>query len=141
MQQTACITCNNDTCLFKNISSVEYVKQFYCKAGQHIFLEVMPVKGFYIVQHGAVEEFYFDSNDKKIITHTAIDGEIFGHTDYSGIKHSHNAVATENTEICFIGKDILYKVCKANPELSLNLMNFFLEQFNKSDIKGATWIA
>jgi CRP-like cAMP-binding protein len=132
MKQSDCITCNNTTCLFKN-SSTENLKQFSYERGQQIFLKDMLVKGLYIVHNGLVEEFYVNpKKNKKIITQTVIDGEIFGHTDYSGTKHALNAIAAKNTQVCFIDKDSLYKTCQKNSEWTHKLMVFFLDQLNKS---------
>ncbi|NUM50682.1 MAG: Crp/Fnr family transcriptional regulator [Flavobacteriales bacterium] len=109
------------------------MKNFFIQSGQHIFLEDMPVTGLYVVQKGIVKEFYLDKEGKQIIKHTAKSGEIFGHRDYSATKHIFSAIAFEDSQICCFNKNILYEVCLHNAELSNNLMNFFLDELNKSD--------
>lgn len=133
MKQVDCIKCENISCIFKNSHSSKWLENFHYQSGQHVFLEDMPVNGLYVVQKGMVNEYYTDKNGGKRIRHTAKSGEIFGHRDYSGTKHLFSAIAIEDTQICFFNKKTLYEVCLNNPELSNNLMQFFLDELNKSD--------
>lgn len=132
MKETGCINCRNTNCPFRNCHTLKWLENFHYQSGQHIFLEDMPVTGLYIVQKGTVKEFYLDKKGKKIIRHTAKSGEIFGHKDYSGTKHMFSAIAVENSYICFFNKNTLYEICLHNTELSNNLMNFFLDELNKT---------
>ena len=93
----------------------------------------MPVTGLYVVQKGIVKEYYLNKIGKQIISHTANSGVIFGHKDYSAVKHTFSAIVAENSIICFFDKKYLYEVCLCNLELSNNLLNFFLDELNKSD--------
>lgn len=133
MKETGCINCRNTNCLFRNCHSSKWLEKFHCQREQHIFLEDMPVKGLYVVQKGTVKEFYLNKNGKQIIRHTAKGGEIFGHRDYSAVKHAFSAIAVEDSHICCFNKKTLYEVCLHNTELSKNLMNFFLDELDKSD--------
>lgn len=92
----------------------------------------MSVTGLYVVQKGTVQEYYLNKNGNKIIRHTAQNGEIFGHKDYSVTKHAFSAIAIKDSQICLLKKNTLYQVCKNNSELSLKLMNFFVAELNKS---------
>lgn len=133
MKQVDCIKCENTSCIFKNSHSSKWLENSHYKNGQHIFIEDMSVTGLYVVQKGIIQEFYTDKNGIKKIRHTANNGEIFGHKDYSATKHAFSAIAIEDSQICLLKKNILYQVCKNNSELSLKLMNFFVAELNKSD--------
>lgn len=138
MKQPDCINCENTYCIFKNSCSSKWIEKFSYESGQHIFTEDMPVNGLYVVQKGMVNEYYTDKNDEKRIRHMAKSGEIFGHIDYGNNKHLFSAVAIENTQICLLNKNALYEVCLNNSELSLKLLNFFVNELKKSDNRFAT---
>lgn len=133
MKQTGCINCKNISCLFNGSNSSGWLENSTCSAGQHIFIEDMPVKGLYVVQKGNVIEYYLDKKERKKTIHTAKSGEIFGHRDYSGTKHEFSAIAIKDAQICCFNKNILYEVCLKNTELSNNLLKFFSDELNKSD--------
>lgn len=133
MEQTNCLNCENTSCLSRNNYSSEWLEKIWCKSGQHIFLEDMPVKGLYIVQKGTVKEYYIDKKGNEKTIHTATKGEVFGHRDYSYNKHMFRAIAIEDTHICFFNKNSLYEAFLSNSELSNNLRIFFSDELRKAD--------
>lgn len=132
MKRVDCTSCENTFCLFKDSCSSKWRNKSRYKSGQHIFVEGMPVKGLYIVQKGEVKEYYHEKNVREKTNHTAKDGEIFGHKDYSGTKHLFSAIAIEDTQICCFSKNTLYEVCLNNSKLSNDLMDFFSDELIKS---------
>ncbi|HSH68119.1 MAG TPA: Crp/Fnr family transcriptional regulator [Bacteroidia bacterium] len=132
MKRVDCTSCENTSCLFKDSCSSKWRKKSRHKCGQHIFIEGIPVKGLYIVQKGEVKEYYHEKNGREKTNHTAKDGNIFGHIDYSGTKHLFSAIAIEDTQICCFSKKSLYEVCLNNSKLSNDLMDFFLDELIKS---------
>lgn len=138
MEQNICTNCPNIICLFKN-SINEYSKEiehYNIKSGATIFLEgSVPIKGLYVVQKGCINEYHIGKKGQKEISHTAKQGEIFGHKDLNATKHLLNATAAEDSSICLINNNTLIKMCGANTELSLQLIHFFSNELNKSDKK------
>jgi len=110
------------------------VEQFNIQSGLTVYLEGdVPVKGLYVVQKGCIKECYIDKKGQKEISHTAKNGEIFGHKYFNASKHLFSSVAVENSTIYLINESTLSKICNNNPELSLQLIYFFNDELNKSD--------
>ena len=132
MGHNSCHHCKNDNCLFKfsHYHNVK-VEQINIQSGLNVYLENMPVKGLYIVQYGHINEHYINKVGQNEICSTSKNGEIFAHKDLSAKKHLYNAIAVEDSTICFIDKNSLLGVCKNNPELPLKLMFLFSNKLNK----------
>lgn len=135
MEENSCTHCENTNCIFKNLLSQHAIEieKFNIQKGLNVYLEDMPVKGLYIVQKGCINECHIDKKGQKEISHSAKNGEIFGHKDFNASKHLFSAVAVENSSICLINESTLSKICNNNPELSLKLIYFFNDELNKSD--------
>ncbi len=147
MNHLDCITCKNHSCIFRKSCSSEWLGKISTKKHcwsiqeeQAIFLEDMPAKGLYVVYEGAVTEYYQDRNNKTKVIHTAQNGDIFGHRDFSNTKHAFNARAATESHICFFDKETIYEMCRDVPELVFNLISFFGDELHNSYKRQITGI-
>jgi len=137
-----CEVCENEECfLFKNCnpawhdelnankSCVQY------KKNQLIFKEGEFVQGIYFIQRGKVKV-YKETNYRTQIVRFAEDGDILGHRGIGGDnKYPISASTLEDSLICFISQDMLFKLLENNSSLSIRMMMFYADELKKSEIR------
>lgn len=133
--QEKCMTCQNNDCPFYGCPYPDFVRWIECDPGQPVYLESMTVTGLYVVQKGRIEEYYFNYKEKETLMHFAGEGEIFGHKDFGGSKHLYSTRAVHHSVICKIRKSDLFELCCLHPEISRQLISFFLKELKKTDEK------
>lgn len=126
--------------LFKKYCSEEWLPIFEMnkiiievKAKQRIFNEGDPVKGIYFIEEGKVKVLSgFNRNDEKIIR-IACNDMILGHRGIH-YKHYHiSAVTLTNTTLTFLPINIFIKIIKANPNMAVYLLDFFVEELREAE--------
>lgn len=126
--------------LFKKYCSAEWLPIFemnkssiYVKAKQRIFNEGDPVKGIYFIEEGKVKVLSgFNGKDEKIIRIAGND-MILGHR---GIHYKHYHISSEaltDTTLTFLPINIFLKIIKANPNMAMYLLNFFVEELSEAE--------
>lgn len=126
--------------LFKKYCSAEWLPIFelnkstiHAKAKQRIFNEGDLVKGIYFIEEGKVKVLSgFDGKDEKIIR-IASNDMILGHR---GIHYKHYHISSEaltNTTLTFLPISIFLKIIKANPNMAVYLLNFFIEELREAE--------
>tara|TARA_R110001592_G_scaffold153736_2_gene382483 strand:+ start:3128 stop:3832 length:705 start_codon:yes stop_codon:yes gene_type:complete len=137
-----CEDCKNMECfLFKNCtpewheelnankSCIQY------KKNQVIFNEGDTVQGIYFIQSGKVKV-YKESNYRGQIVRFAEDGDILGHRGIGGDNiYPISASTLEDSLICFISQEMLFKLLENNTALSIQMMLFYADELKKTEIR------
>ena len=143
MVNTACMACTNESCLIKkNLKSpivanfTELRKEIRCKKGQQFIMEGAPVTGLFFLLRGKVKVLRTGLHGKEQIVRFAKDGEIIGHRGF-GTEESYtiSAIALEDCVLCYFSKEKLQQVLKIDPALTYDLMLFYANELNRSEIK------
>jgi CRP/FNR family transcriptional regulator len=104
------------------------------KKGEQLFSEGGEVKGIYFVYNGRVKVHKKWNGDKELILRFADHGAIVGHRGLGGDNtYPVSATALEPTMVCFMELDFFMSSLKVNPDLTLNLLNFFAEELQESE--------
>jgi CRP-like cAMP-binding protein len=124
--------------LFKKYCSAEWLPIFdlnkstiHVKAKERIFNEGDLVKGIYFIEEGKVLS-GFNGKDEKIIR-IASNDMILGHR---GINYKHYHISSEaltDTTLTFLPINIFLKIVKANPNMAVYLLNFFIEELREAE--------
>ncbi|MEO6904339.1 MAG: Crp/Fnr family transcriptional regulator [Bacteroidia bacterium] len=92
--------------------------------GELIFKEKLHPSGIYIILEGSVKIFKNGFEGKEHIVRFSKKGDILGYRSLlSGGKYSCSATAISNTRLCYLSGELIFKLIKNNPELSLRFMN------------------
>lgn len=143
MKCTTKHTCED--CLTKSISVFRHLsddqlnnigQQKSCmlfKKGQYIFSEQSYPLGLYCISSGKIKLSALGLDGKEQILRFAKNGNIVGYRSLLCNEAYHcSAIAIEDTSICFIPKDVFFKLIVQNPALSLEIM-----QLLGNDLKDA----
>ncbi len=106
------------------------------KKGQVIFFENTRPQGLYCIHKGKVKISKTGTGGKEQIVRFAKNGDIIGYRSIlSGEMYSANAVALEDTEICFLSKDSFIKIVQNNTELAFKLMDLIAKDLKQAENK------
>lgn len=141
MKKINCTSCVNTHCFIQQHCSPEAIlslKKFQMtfKKGQNIITEGFPVLGIFFIQKGKVKVFSTGLNGRQQIVRFAADGHILGHRGY-GLNDVYpiSAVAMEDSTICFIENDELYKIFMGNPAFTIGIMMFYSRELLKVETR------
>ncbi len=126
--------------LFKKYCSAEWLPIFdlnkstiHVKPKERIFNEGDLVKGIYFIEEGKVKVLSgFNGKDEKIIR-IASNDMILGHR---GIHYKHYHISSEaltDTTLTFLPINIFLKIIKANPNMAVYLLDFFIEELREAE--------
>ena len=143
VMRRACADCTNQRCLIKRNLNSEIVAEFthkktefLCKKGQQFIIEGAPVNGLFFVLSGTVKVFRTGFNGKEQIVRFAKEGEIIGHRGFGTEEYySIGAMALEDTVLCYFSKDTLQEVLRQDATFTYDLMLFYANELNKSEVK------
>ena len=103
------------------------------KTKERIFNEGDLVKGIYFIEDGKVKVLSgFNGKDEKIIR-IASNDMILGHR---GIHYKHYHISSEaltDTTLTFLPINIFLKIIKANPNMAVYLLDFFIEELREAE--------
>jgi CRP/FNR family transcriptional regulator len=103
------------------------------KKGQSVFVENSYPHGIYCINEGKVKVSKMGETGKEQIVRFAKGGDVLGYRALlSADKYEASATALEDCNICFIPKDILFRLVEDNTAMSFRLM-----QLLAKDLKGA----
>ncbi len=121
-------------CSSESIEIVEKRKnQLVYKKDQYIFYEGAPVFGLYLVEQGKIKITSKGPSQKEQILRLAKDGHVLGRWGTKNDFYENNAIALEDSIVCFIENDLLKEVCLANPEFTFQLMSYYAKELRKSE--------
>lgn len=101
--------------------------------GGIIFAEGEEVKGIYILIKGKVKVISTYDKDKERIHRLAGEGKLLGHRGLTSKLYPISAIALIDSMVIFIPEDIFIKLIKTNPELSIYLVRFLVEELKESE--------
>jgi len=106
---------------------------FFTK-GQHIFNEGHYPLGIYCIDAGKVKLEHSGEEGKMQIVRMAKAGNIIGYRAlFCNEKYNASAVALEDTNICFVPKDVFTKALLSNSQLSLNFIKLLASDLRKAE--------
>lgn len=104
------------------------------KKGQHIFHEGNYPLGLYCIDLGKVKLEHSGDEGKMQIVRMAKAGNIIGYRAlFCNEKYNASAVAIEQTNVCFIPKDIFNKVLQSNNQLAQNFIRLLATDLKKAE--------
>lgn len=126
-QQSNCFI--NKFCSRKWKTSLAEHKSFGAyKRNQHIFAEGNIVFGVFFIYSGKVKVFSTGKDDRKQIVRLASSGEMLGLRGMAEKKYLVSGTAMEDSSLCFFHKDIFLKSIKENPDLALQIIQFYAQE-------------
>ncbi len=136
----ACETCQSRLCSIfgeLNDSELGILSKYKCgnfyKKGQNLFFIGAPPAGIFCISSGKVKIYKLDSSGKEQIVRLTKDGDVVGYRSLiSGERYSAFATTLEDSKICFIPKDIFFKLLESNSNLSFKVMKLLSQ-----DLKAA----
>ncbi|BAV09239.1 CRP/FNR family transcriptional regulator, anaerobic regulatory protein [Filimonas lacunae] len=106
------------------------------KKGQLIFSEGTYPFGVYCINSGKIKLSHLGDDGKEQITRLLRGGDVLGYRALlSGDRYSASAVALEDTQVCFIPKDLFVKALKNDPALSFEMMKLLSQELHKAELK------
>ncbi|MBI5343842.1 MAG: Crp/Fnr family transcriptional regulator [Deltaproteobacteria bacterium] len=93
------------------------------KKREVIFLEGDDCTGLYIIKGGRLKLVMSSSAGKEQIIKILNPGDLLGfEVLYDGVKYANSAVAMEDSELCYIGKDNFFKILEREPGIAKKLI-------------------
>lgn len=106
------------------------------KKGQLIFKQGFYPNGIYCIQSGKVKLSQLSENGREQIVRLAKSGDLLGYRSIlGGEKYSSSAEAIEESQICFITKDVFFNFLKHNGSLSLEVMKLVARDLRNAEHK------
>lgn len=103
-------------------------------AGATIFNTGDPVKGIYQIYSGKIKVVSFLGDGKERIVRLAKDEQLLGHRGFGENQfYPVSAITLTPAQITFIPFEIFYKAVKANPDLSISLLNFYADDLREME--------
>jgi CRP-like cAMP-binding protein len=103
------------------------------KKGQLIFGEHGWPLGLYCINTGKVKLSQSGADGKDQIIRLAKDGDVLGYRALlSGDRYSNSATALDDSNVCFIPKEVFFKLIEKNASLSLQVMRMLSENLKNA---------
>lgn len=106
------------------------------KKGQVLFNEGGHPFGVYCVNKGKIKVSIVGDEGKEQIVRLAKDGDVLGYRSMlASERYNATAIAIEDSQVCFIPKDIFLSVLKADRPLGMEVMKLLSTQLKEAEIK------
>lgn len=106
------------------------------KKGQTLFNEGAYPFGVYCVNNGKIKLSHLGDDGKEQIIRLLKAGDVLGYRALlSGDRYSASAVALEDTQVCFIPKDLFVNVLKNDTGLAFEMMKLLSDELHKAEVK------
>lgn len=113
--------------------SFEKSCRHYAK-GEPIFHEGAYSDGLYCIHDGKVKITRMGPNGRETIIRFATPGDTIGYTALvSGERLNVSAVALENTQVCRVSRDSIFRLIRSNPSLAMSLMQLMSHELEESE--------
>ncbi|HEY0272737.1 MAG TPA: Crp/Fnr family transcriptional regulator [Chitinophaga sp.] len=121
----------------------EYLDQFnqqkvssHYKKGQVIFNEGAYPFGVYCIHNGKIKLSRQGDDGREHITRLLRGGDVLGYRALlSGSRYNASAVVLEDTQVCFIPKDLFFSALKNDAVLSLEIMKLLSTELQRAEMK------
>jgi len=136
------------SCAQKNTSvfckaKIEYLNQInsqkVCntfKKGQTIFNEGSYPFGVFCINSGKVKLAHLGDDGKEQIIRLLRGGDVIGYRALlSGERYSASAVALEDTQVCFVPKELFIYILKNDAGLTFEMMKLLSDELHKTELK------
>ncbi len=107
--------------------------QIWYQKGHYIFYEGNPVFGMFLITHGKVKIITRVSEKKEQIVRLTSNGHILGRQSKRDDVYANSAVAMEPSQICFIDNELLQQLFLSNPELTIQIMQYYSDELQKAE--------
>jgi CRP/FNR family transcriptional regulator len=106
------------------------------KKGQTLFNEGSYPFGVYCINSGKVKLSHLGDDGKEQIIRLLKDGDVVGYRALlSGERYGATAITLEDTQVCFIPKDLFITVLKNDAGLAFEMMKLLSDELHKTEIK------
>lgn len=106
------------------------------KKGQTLFNEGSYPYGVYCINNGKVKLAHLGDDGKDQIIRLLKNGDVIGYRALlSGERYSATAVALEDTQVCFIPKELFVNVLRKDSGLALEMMKLLSDELHKTEVK------
>jgi CRP/FNR family transcriptional regulator len=140
---TTCQSCNQRFtsvfCKAKQEFIEEINEQKVCnvyKKGQTLFNEGSYPFGVYCINEGKVKLSHLGDDGKEQIIRLLRGGDVLGYRALlSGERYSASAIVLEDTQVCFIPKELFLSVLKNDAGLAFEMMKLLSDELHKAEVK------
>ncbi|MEI6087371.1 MAG: Crp/Fnr family transcriptional regulator [Bacteroidota bacterium] len=106
------------------------------KKGQTLFNEGSYPFGVYCINEGKVKLSHLGDDGKEQIIRLLRGGDILGYRALlSGERYSASAIALEDTQVCFVPKELFISVLKNDTGLAFEMMKLLSDELHKAEVK------
>ncbi len=106
------------------------------KKGQVIFHEGAYPFGVYCINEGKIKLSHLGDDGKEHITRLLKGGDIMGYRALlSGDRYGSSAIALEDTQVCFVPKDLFVHALKHDAGLAFEMMKMLSDELHKAEVK------
>lgn len=105
------------------------------KKDEYIFREGDTVFGIYFIQHGGVKVISDNLNGRQQIVRLSKPGNILGYRALGKSRYYFNAVALNDTTVCFIENGLYHNLCRSNNDLAYNLMLHYAHELGRTGLR------
>lgn len=133
-KRNSSIFCNTHGEVLEEISNSKTCSIY--KKGQSIFHEGGHPFGVYCINKGKIKLSIIGDEGKEQIVRLARDGDVLGYRSML-VNERYNATATvlEDSQICFIPRDVFMRALKGDNALSFELMKLLSSQLRETEVK------
>jgi CRP-like cAMP-binding protein len=138
----SCSDCANKQCLVKRFCNAKWQahlsenkNQFSYQAGDYIFREHERIFGLYFVMKGKVKIISTGDNHREKIVALAAKDYVLGPSGSSAQTYSVGAFALEETEVCFLDREVLYEAFMNNPKFTYAVMRFYSQELQRMEVR------
>ncbi len=106
------------------------------KKGQNVFYEGTRPAGLYCLNSGKAKVYKLDAYGKEQIVRLAKAGDVLGYRSLiSGELYASFAAALEDSLVCFIPKDVFFKLIQNNPEMSMKVIRLLSQELKVAETR------
>jgi CRP/FNR family transcriptional regulator, polysaccharide utilization system transcription regulator len=106
------------------------------KKGQTLFNEGSYPFGVYCINEGKVKLSHLGDDGKEQIIRLLRGGDVLGYRALlSGERYSASAIVLEDTQVCFIPKELFISVLKNDAGLAFEMMKLLSDELHKAEVK------
>jgi CRP-like cAMP-binding protein len=141
-KENNCSNCLTNDCFIKkhcseeSLSLISKAKETSIyRQEQYIAREGNTVLGLFFIQSGKAKIISSGLAGKTQVVRLTKQGDIIGHRGYGGEKYPISAIALEESKICLIDNDTIYKAFMDNPKLTYELMMYYSKELRNSETK------